>query len=59
MPVPPDCVWTHFADADGYRYWVVGSKLIRDADASWPEPGSKFHHTVGLEELALLKAGGA
>jgi uncharacterized protein YndB with AHSA1/START domain len=48
MPVPPDCVWEALADADGYRYWVVGSKLIRDADASWPEPGSKFHHTVGF-----------
>jgi hypothetical protein len=22
--------------------------VIRDADADWPAPGSKFHHTVGV-----------
>jgi uncharacterized protein YndB with AHSA1/START domain len=48
MPVPPAAVWDALADAGGYGYWVVGSKIIRDADATWPEPGSKIHHTVGL-----------
>jgi uncharacterized protein YndB with AHSA1/START domain len=48
MPVPPEAVWEALADAGGYGYWVVGSKLIRDADAHWPQPGSKFHHTVGF-----------
>lgn len=48
MPVPPEAVWDALADADGYGYWVVGSKEIRDADARWPAPGSKFHHTVGF-----------
>jgi uncharacterized protein YndB with AHSA1/START domain len=48
MPVPPQAVWEVLADAGDYGYWVVGSKLIRDADADWPAPGSKFHHTIGL-----------
>jgi uncharacterized protein YndB with AHSA1/START domain len=48
MPVPPAAVWDALSDAGGYSYWVVGSKVIRDADATWPAPGSKIHHTVGL-----------
>ena len=48
MPVPPSAVWDALADADGYGYWVVGSKVIRTADATWPATGSKIHHTVGL-----------
>lgn len=47
MPVPPQAVWDALADPYAYRYWVPGSKHVRDADADWPAPGSKFHHTVG------------
>ena len=36
-----------------YGDWVVGSKRIRAADASWPAPGSRFHHTVGVGPLSL------
>jgi len=48
MPVPPDVVWDVLADPGAYAYWVVGSKLIRDAEPAWPAAGSKFHHTVGF-----------
>ena len=48
MPVSPGDVWEVLADPGEYGYWVVGSKVIRDADANWPEPGSKFHHTIGF-----------
>lgn len=48
MPVPPAAVWEALADPGGYGYWVVGSKVIRDADPSWPAAGSKFHHTIGV-----------
>jgi uncharacterized protein YndB with AHSA1/START domain len=48
MPVPPQAVWDTLADADGYGYWVPGSRVIRDAEPDWPAPGSKFHHTVGV-----------
>ena len=48
MPVPPEAVWDVLADPGNYGYWVVGSKVIRDADPDWPAPGSRFHHTVGF-----------
>ena len=47
MPVPPEAIWDVLADPGDYGYWVVGSKVIRDADPGWPAPGTKFHHTVG------------
>jgi len=53
MPVSPEDVWEVLADPGEYAYWVVGSKVIRDADADWPEPGSKFHHTVGFGPIKL------
>ena len=48
IPAPPEKVWQVLADPGSYGYWVVGSKRIRDADPSWPAPGSRFHHTVGF-----------
>ena len=53
MPVRPEAVWDSLADAGAYGYWVVGSKVIRDVDPGWPEPGSRFHHTVGLGPLKV------
>jgi uncharacterized protein YndB with AHSA1/START domain len=53
MPVPPAAVWEVLADAGEYGYWVVGSKLIRDADPAWPAPGSRFHHTIGFGPFKL------
>jgi uncharacterized protein YndB with AHSA1/START domain len=53
MPVPPEAVWDALADARGYGYWVVGSSEIRDADPHWPQPGSRFHHTVGVGPLKI------
>jgi len=48
MPVPPQAVWDALADPASYGFWVVGSKTVRDADATWPAPGSRFHHTIGV-----------
>ena len=53
MPVAPAAVWDALADPGGYGYWVVGSKLIRDADADWPAPGTRFHHTIGVGPLKV------
>jgi hypothetical protein len=53
MPVPPEAVWDVLADPGSYAYWVVGSKVIRDADPGWPAPGTKFHHTIGAGPLKL------
>lgn len=47
MAVPPAAIWDALADPSTYGFWVVGSKEVRDADADWPAPGTRFHHTVG------------
>lgn len=53
MPVAPAAVWDALADPGTYGDWVVGSKRIRAADAAWPAPGSRFHHTVGIGPLSV------
>jgi uncharacterized protein YndB with AHSA1/START domain len=53
MRVPPAAVWDALADAGTYGDWVVGSKRIRAADGSWPAPGSRLHHTIGVGPLSL------
>jgi hypothetical protein len=53
MPVRPGAVWEVLADPGGYGYWVVGSKVIRDADPEWPARGSRFHHTIGVGPLKV------
>jgi uncharacterized protein YndB with AHSA1/START domain len=53
IPAAPEAVWRVLADPSSYGHWVVGSKRIRDADPAWPEPGSRFHHTVGVGPLSL------
>jgi uncharacterized protein YndB with AHSA1/START domain len=51
--VPPEQVWAVLADPDSYGRWVVGSKHIRDADPRWPQPGTRFHHTVGMGPIEI------
>ena len=53
MPVPPEAVWDTLADPETYGYWVIGSKYIRDADAHWPDPGSRFHHAIGVGPITI------
>jgi uncharacterized protein YndB with AHSA1/START domain len=53
MRVAPEDVWAALADAYGYGYWVVGSKLIRDVERGWPAAGTRFHHTVGVGPLTI------
>ena len=48
MPASAAAIWAALADPDSYGFWVVGSKLIRGADPTWPAPGTKFHHTIGV-----------
>lgn len=49
----PEQIWAVLADAKSYDRWVVGAKDIRTADDTWPEPGSRLHHTVGFGPLQL------
>jgi uncharacterized protein YndB with AHSA1/START domain len=49
----PERVFEVLSDPDSYGHWVVGSKYIRDADASWPAVGTRFHHTVGIGPIEI------
>ena len=33
--------------------WLAGAANIRDVDHAWPEPGSRFHHTVGVGPVKI------
>ncbi|MBW3558065.1 MAG: SRPBCC family protein, partial [Actinobacteria bacterium] len=50
MPVAgtPEEVFALLADPYTYEDWVVGCDDIRAVEGEWPEPGSLFHHTVGV-----------
>ena len=53
IDAPVGAIWAVLADARSYSLWVVGAKDIRDVEGPWPEPGSKFHHTLGMGPLTL------
>ena len=48
----PEQVFAVLSDPYTYAYWVVGCKRIRGVEDAWPEPGSTFHHTIGIGPLA-------
>lgn len=45
---PPGTVFRVLGDARQYGYFVVGNRTIRRFDPTWPEPGSTFHHSLGV-----------
>jgi uncharacterized protein YndB with AHSA1/START domain len=49
----PDDVFDVLLDAQAYPHWVVGARRLRDVDADWPAPGTRFHHAIGLGPLEL------
>jgi hypothetical protein len=44
----PDAVLRVLADGWSYSTWVVGTARIRAVDPTWPEPGTRILHSVGL-----------
>ena len=50
---PPEDVFAVLAEGRRYADWVVGAKRVRAVDDSWPEPGSRFHHEVGVGPLTI------
>jgi uncharacterized protein YndB with AHSA1/START domain len=46
-------VFRTLVEPANYAYWVVGSKTVRAVDENWPEPGSSFHHRVGIGPLSV------
>lgn len=53
LDVPLAAVATVLADPRSYDGIVVGSRRIRWFDAAWPEPGSRFHHTLGAGPITI------
>lgn len=53
MKVAPESVWRVLADGWLYPLWVVGASRVRQVDDTWPEPGSRIHHSVGLWPAVL------
>jgi uncharacterized protein YndB with AHSA1/START domain len=50
---PREAVFAVLTDARRYPDWVVGAREIRAVDPTWPAPGSRFHHRVGLGPLTV------
>ncbi len=48
MRCRPQDVLDVLADGWSYAAWVVGTARIREVDDSWPAPGSRIAHSVGL-----------
>ena len=48
-----DDVWAVLEDGWLYPCWVVGASRMRDVDESWPQVGSRLHHSVGNWPLLL------
>jgi uncharacterized protein YndB with AHSA1/START domain len=55
IDAPPEDVFAVLADARSYGHWVVGSRAIHAADASWPAPGSVFDHSQGFGPFVALR----
>lgn len=53
IEAPPERVWEVLARPTLYDEWVVGAQTVRDADETWPAPGSKLHHRTGVGPLAV------
>ena len=53
MRCTPDDVLRVLADGWTYANWVVGSSRIRGVDPTWPAPGSRIAHSVGVWPLVI------
>jgi len=53
VAVPRERVFAILADPDRYAEWLVGTARVRDADAAWPAPGARLHHSIGAGAVTL------
>jgi uncharacterized protein YndB with AHSA1/START domain len=49
----PEQVWDVLADGWLYPVWVVGATRMRDVEESWPQVGSKLHHSAGVWPVVI------
>jgi Polyketide cyclase / dehydrase and lipid transport len=48
VEAPASAVWSTLSDGWLYASWVVGTSRVREVDLSWPDVGSRIHHSFGL-----------
>ncbi|MDQ2670735.1 MAG: SRPBCC family protein [Gemmatimonadota bacterium] len=48
MQCGPESVFEVIGEGWLYPAWVVGASRMREVDSSWPQPGSRLHHSVGV-----------
>jgi uncharacterized protein YndB with AHSA1/START domain len=53
LAATPEKVWNVLADGWLYPLWVVGASRMREVEDTWPDVGSKLHHSVGVWPLLL------
>lgn len=53
VDVEPQRIFSVLSDPWRFADWVVGAKRIRAVDATWPEPGSRFHHRFGVGPFTI------
>ena len=45
---PAEAVWAVVSDGWLYANWVVGTSRVRAVDSTWPDAGSRIHHSFGV-----------
>jgi uncharacterized protein YndB with AHSA1/START domain len=50
---PSEEVFAILVDPESYPSWLIGAQAVPDVDGSWPKPGSRFHHRVGIGPLTI------
>jgi uncharacterized protein YndB with AHSA1/START domain len=53
IDAPREQVFGVLADGPRYHHWVMGAANVRDADDTWPAPGSRIHHSTGVGPLTI------
>jgi hypothetical protein len=61
LPVGPEQGFSVLADGWAFAGWVVGASHIRAVDESWPDRGSRIHHSIGpwpvtIEDVTTVTA---
>lgn len=49
----PRTVFDFVTEPRTYPDWLVGAQDMRAVDDDWPQPGSQFHHRVGVGPLHI------
>jgi uncharacterized protein YndB with AHSA1/START domain len=50
---PRSVVYAVLLDPRTYPDWLAGARDIRAVDPGWPDPGSRFHHRVGIGPFTI------